>query len=145
MARREHLIEMSDTPSTSIRVCASDALVDGGDGIRFEVTTRDGPGIGFVVRFQGQPRAYLNRCAHVGIELDWDRGKFFDRSGLYLFCSTHGAVYAPDNGRCTGGPCRGQGLRPIAIEERDGTVYWMPDGHFSAPAPEIPEPPIPSL
>ncbi|MEO8935269.1 MAG: Rieske 2Fe-2S domain-containing protein [Burkholderiaceae bacterium] len=136
---------MNDSPTSPIPVCASDALVDGGDGIRFRVMTRDGPGIGFVVRFQGQPRAYLNRCAHEGIELDWEHGKFFDRSGLYLFCSTHGAVYAPDSGRCTGGPCRGRGLRAIAVEERGATIWWTPDTHFTAPGPEEPCPGIPSL
>ncbi len=117
------------TGSGGIAVCASDALVDGGDGIRFPVATRDGPADGFVVRYQGVARGYLNRCAHVGVALDWEPGKFFDRSGLYLLCATHGAVYAPDSGRCAGGPCRGQGLRVIAVTELDGTIFWIPDRH----------------
>ena len=129
----------------ALAVCPSDALVDGGEGVRFPVTTRDGPGNGFVVRYEGVVRGYLNRCAHVGIELDWDRNKFFDRSGLYLMCATHGAVYAPDSGKCAGGPCRGQGLRVIAVEERDGTVWWLPDASFSAPGPAAPAPVIPLL
>ncbi len=119
----------------AVTICASDALVDGGAGVRFPVRTRDGLATGFVVRFQGEVRGYLNRCAHVGIELDWDKGQFFDRSGLYLFCATHGAVYAPDTGKCAGGPCRGQGLQTIAVEERDATVFWHPDAHFSDPGP----------
>jgi nitrite reductase/ring-hydroxylating ferredoxin subunit len=121
----------------SVPVCASDALADGGTGVRFPVVTRDGPANGFVVRYQGQVHGYLNRCTHAYVELDWQRGKFFDRSGLYLMCATHGAVYAPDSGKCQGGPCRGQGLRVIAVEERDGTVYWHPDDRTMAvdPAP----------
>lgn len=118
---------------TAIPICSSDALIEGGDGIRFPVATRDGASVGFVVRYQGEPRAYLNRCAHVGIELDWQHGKFFDGSRLYLMCATHGAIYAPESGRCAGGPCRGQGLRVIAVEERDGTVAWLPDQHVLAP------------
>lgn len=121
--------------SGSILICASGALVDGGDGVRFPVATRDGRADGFVVRYQGVVRGYLDRCAHVGIELDWERNKFFDRSGLYLMCATHGAVYAPESGRCAGGPCRGQGLRVITVEERDGTVCWRPDQSFSVPPP----------
>lgn len=117
----------------ALRICASDELLDGGDGIRFPVGTRDGPTTGFVVRFQGIARGYLNRCAHVGVELDWDRGKFFDRSGLYLMCATHGAVYAPETGRCAGGPCRGQGLRVIRIDEHDGVVSFVPDASTFAP------------
>jgi nitrite reductase/ring-hydroxylating ferredoxin subunit len=124
---------------SAISICSSAALVEGGDGVRFPVSTRDGQAVGFVVRFQGVPRGYLNRCAHVGIELDWQRGKFFDGSRLYLMCATHGAIYEPESGRCAGGPCRGQGLRVIAIEERDGTVYWLPDPQvFAAPATTLP-------
>ena len=122
----------------SIPICSSDALIEGGDGIRFPVDTRTGPATGFVVRFAGAPRGYLNRCAHVGVELDWERGKFFDRGRLYLMCATHGAVYAPDTGRCAGGPCRGQALRVIPVEERDGTIYWLPDDHVAAPPTSSP-------
>ncbi len=117
----------------AIPVCASADLVDGGDGVRFPVGTRDGQTTAFVVRFQGLVRGYLNRCAHVGVELDWDPGKFFDRSGLYLMCATHGAIYAPESGRCAGGPCRGQGLRVVTVEERDGQVWFVPDPSTFAP------------
>ena len=123
----------------AIPICSSAALIDGGDGVRFPVATREGAATGFVVRFQGEPRGYLNRCAHVGVELDWERNKFFDRGRLYLMCATHGAIYAPESGRCAGGPCRGQGLRVVAIEERDGTVFWQPDPHVFAP-PATPPP-----
>ena len=122
-----------------IPICSSDALIEGGDGIRFPVATREGAATGFVVRFHGEARGYLNRCAHVGVELDWERNKFFDRGRLYLMCATHGAVYAPDTGRCAGGPCRGQGLRIIPVEERDGAVSWLPD-HLVFAAPATPPP-----
>jgi nitrite reductase/ring-hydroxylating ferredoxin subunit len=121
---------MSMVPSespTSIPICESSALIDKGDGVRFPARMREGPINGFVVRYEGKAYGFLNRCAHAGIELDWQRGKFFERGGLYLMCATHGAIYAPDSGRCAGGPCRGQGLRAIVIEERDGTVFWCPD------------------
>ncbi len=121
------------TGPVAVPICSSAALIDGGDGVRFPVAMREGPTVGFVVRYQGVPRAYLNRCAHVGIELDWQHGKFFDGSRLYLMCATHGAIYAPDSGRCAGGPCRGQSLRGIAVEERDDTVFWLPDAHVFAP------------
>ena len=121
------------TGSRAITICPADALVDGGDGVRFPVATRDGAATAFAVRYRGVAHGYLNRCAHVGIELDWERNKFFDRGGLYLMCSTHGAIYAPDSGRCMGGPCRGHGLRTIAVEEHDGTVVWLPDPHVFPP------------
>jgi len=122
-------------PGRGIAVCGSDALVDGGRGVRFAAFTRSGGGTGFVVRYQGVVRGYLNRCAHVGIELDWQHGEFFEREGRYLMCATHGAIYAPDTGRCAGGPCRGGALRVLQVEERDGGVFWFPDSQVFATDP----------
>ncbi|HWT73037.1 MAG TPA: Rieske 2Fe-2S domain-containing protein, partial [Oxalicibacterium sp.] len=98
-----------------IPICASDALEEGGKGVRFPVTAGFEDTTGFVVRYAGRVHAYLNRCAHVPIELDWNKGEFFEDSGLYLMCSTHGAVYDPETGHCAGGPCRGGRLRRIAV------------------------------
>ena len=114
-------------------VCDADQLVDGGRGIRFPVLVYGQPGTGFVVRFAGKPYAYLNRCAHVPIELDWKEGDFFESSGLYLMCATHGAVYEPESGRCAGGPCRGGRLLPIGVVEQDGKIFWQPDQQIRAP------------
>lgn len=115
-------------------VCEAEDVVEGGRGLRFPVLAWGQPATGFVVRYGGKPFAYLNRCAHVPIELDWREGEFFESSGLYLMCSTHGAVYQPDTGRCAGGPCRGGRLHPIAIEEKEGKIYWRPDAVFTVPA-----------
>jgi nitrite reductase/ring-hydroxylating ferredoxin subunit len=106
-------------------ICASADLVDGGDGVRFSVRRYGVDEPAFVVRFRGQPRAYLNRCAHTPIELDWQHGKFFDDSGLYLICATHGALYAPESGRCLGGRCNGRGLVAVPVEERDDGIYLI--------------------
>jgi nitrite reductase/ring-hydroxylating ferredoxin subunit len=111
----------------AIFVCEAGALEEGGKGVRFPVTAGGEDRTGFVVRYNGIPYAYLNRCAHVAIELDWAEGEFFESSGLYLMCSTHGAIYEPETGRCAGGPCRGGRLRPIMVLERDGQVFWQPD------------------
>jgi nitrite reductase/ring-hydroxylating ferredoxin subunit len=114
----------------SIFVCESGRLEEGGKGVRFPVTAGGEDAIGFVVRYNGVPRAYLNRCAHVAMELDWTEGEFFESSGLYLMCATHGAVYDPETGKCAGGPCRGGRLRPISVDEHDGRVFWQPDDYI---------------
>lgn len=111
----------------AIRICESSALADGGKGVRFPVTIHGEDGVGFVVRHEGAVYAYLNRCAHVPIELDWNEGEFFESGKRYLMCSTHGAIYMPDSGHCAGGPCRGGRLRAIAVFEKDGWVFWQPD------------------
>jgi nitrite reductase/ring-hydroxylating ferredoxin subunit len=111
-----------------LRVCDADALRDGGDGVRFAVSVAGQAAPAFVVRHAGQVRAYLNRCAHVAMELDWQPGRYFDSDSQWLVCATHGALYEPATGRCAGGPCAGRGgLRPITVIERGGVVYWQPD------------------
>lgn len=106
-------------------ICASSELIEGGLGVRFEVM-RAGVGVpAFVVRYRGEPRAYVNRCAHVPVELDWQPGAFFDSSGLYLICAVHGALFAPETGHCLAGRCAGRGLEPLAVIERAGGVFLL--------------------
>jgi len=112
-----------------IPICAGDSVLEGGKGVRFPVEAGGDAATGFVVRYDGKVYAYLNRCAHVPIELDWAEGEFFESSGLYLMCSTHGAIYVPESGFCAGGPCRGGRLRPIPVVERDGQIFWQPDDY----------------
>lgn len=108
-------------------ICASGEIEESGTGVRFTVPLhgRDTPA--FVIRFRGTVYGYLNQCGHVPAELDWQPGEFFDYSKLYLVCSIHGALYAPESGTCLGGRCQGVGLRPLAVEERDGFVYLIQD------------------
>jgi len=59
----------------------------------------------------------------MGVELDWNGGEFFDDSGLYLICSTHGATYLSETGQRVGGSCKGGELQRLAVEEKNGKVY----------------------
>lgn len=118
--------------STEIFICAADALADGGKGIRFPVTAFGEPATAFVIRYGDQVYGYLNRCAHVPMELDWTEGEFFESSGLYLMCATHGALYEPGTGHCAGGPCRGGKLQPLVVIERDQQIFWQPDNSIRA-------------
>ncbi len=107
-------------------ICRSSDLVEGGRGACFAVEIEGERIPAFAVRYQGKVHAYRNRCAHRGVTLDWDDRRFFDITGHYLVCSTHGALYEPDTGRCTGGPCRGLGLAALAVTEHDGQVRLDP-------------------
>ncbi len=113
MAERERLI------------CATSDLPEQGKGVRFVLNRWGQPHPAFVVRFDGQPRAFLNKCGHVPVELDWQEGEFFDDSRLYLICATHGALYHPASGQCVGGRCAGRGLIPVPVVERDGHIFTM--------------------
>jgi len=106
------------------RLCASGQLHNGGAGLRFEVE-RDGVCYAaFAVRHEGVAYAYLNRCAHIGVELDWQPGQFFDAQGALLICSTHGALYDPRNGKCVAGPCKGASLAAVELSETDGFIHY---------------------
>ncbi|MFL6564312.1 MAG: Rieske (2Fe-2S) protein [Burkholderiales bacterium] len=106
-------------------ICASSVLADSGRGVRFEVEYFGEPAPAFAIRYKGAVRAYLNRCAHVAMELDWQEGVFFDSAGRDLLCSTHGATYDARSGGCVGGPCGGKPLVKLRVEERDGQIYFM--------------------
>ncbi len=117
---------LDDKILTPQRLCRSDALTERGDAFVFDVLQFRRPARGFVLRFDGQVVAYLNRCLHVPTEMDWQHGKFLDSDKEFILCSTHGAAYEPLSGRCVGGPCGRGTLTVIKIEERDGEVYWYP-------------------
>lgn len=106
-------------------ICQAAELVDGGRGVRFEIDRYGVPQPAFAVRFRGRVYAYVNRCAHVPVELDWQPGEFFDDSGLYLICATHGAMYAPESGRCLGGRCNGKGLEVVTVVECGGQIFVL--------------------
>jgi nitrite reductase/ring-hydroxylating ferredoxin subunit len=106
-----------------VPLCPSGDLVDSGLAVPFDVAYAGATCRAFAVRFDGQVHAYLNRCTHVAMEMDYQPDRFFDESGRWLMCATHGAHYAPDTGACQGGPCRG-GLVKIAVSEREGVVHW---------------------
>jgi len=108
-------------------LCDSGTLVDGGAGVRFTVLWQGQEQPAFAIRYRGQVHAYLNRCAHLAVELDWEPGAFFDEAGESLICATHGATYHPGTGACTGGRCQGIGLVPLAVTESGGTVRLLPE------------------
>ncbi len=114
---------MTDNDSQAIPLCNSVDLQEGGLAVPFDVVYGGQTLRAFAVRFEGRPHAYLNRCTHVAMELDYQPNRVFDDTGQWLLCATHGAAYAPDTGDCAGGPCRG-GLVKVAMSERDGVVHW---------------------
>ncbi|MEO8299814.1 MAG: Rieske 2Fe-2S domain-containing protein [Burkholderiales bacterium] len=121
-----------DAPATPApqALCASADLAEGGTAHVFDLLEYGQPARAFVVRFEGRAVGYLNRCAHVPAEMDWQPGKFFDETGRWLICSIHGAVYDPGQGQCVAGPCVHKRLRSIDVAEREGRVYWYPSRHL---------------
>jgi nitrite reductase/ring-hydroxylating ferredoxin subunit len=116
---------MNDPEEEALQaLCNSGDLLDGGAAVPFDVVYAGQMCRAFAIRFKGRAHAFLNRCSHVAMEMDWQPNRFFDDSGHWLLCSTHGAVYEPSSGECRGGPCRG-GLVKVALVERSGVVFWQ--------------------
>ncbi|AWH30271.1 Rieske (2Fe-2S) protein [Stenotrophomonas sp. YAU14A_MKIMI4_1] len=88
-----------------------EALVDG--DAESVVLYRDG----------SQVRAFLNICPHAGRRLDWAPGQFLKSREGHLVCAAHGASFALDSGDCVAGPCKGDRLRAVQVDVRDGQVY----------------------
>ena len=113
-------------PGAALPLCPSEALQERGAAFVFDVLQFGQPARAFVLRFDGAPVAYLNRCVHVPTEMDWQQGQFLDGDREFIVCSIHGATYEPRGGRCVGGPCGRGKLTALRVEERDGRVHWYP-------------------
>ena len=78
-------------------ICAASALVEGGLGVRFDVQWAGEMTPAFVVRYDGAPVAYLNRCGHVPVEMDFNAGEFliFRAYILYALRMAHYMIRNP--------------------------------------------------
>jgi nitrite reductase/ring-hydroxylating ferredoxin subunit len=117
-------------------ICDCDQLESTGLAFRFQIRCADiaaFPGMNadpedylpaFVIQFGNSYYAYLNRCAHIAMELDWNPGEVFDTNHEYIVCATHYAVYQPNTGECLRGPCpKGSKLIALPITLKDGGIY----------------------
>ncbi|WP_313455322.1 Rieske 2Fe-2S domain-containing protein [Stenotrophomonas sp.] len=68
-------------------------------------------------------RGWLNICPHAGRRLDWAPGQFLKSREGHLVCAAHGASFSLEDGECVAGPCKGDALRAVALQVRDGQVY----------------------
>ncbi|SDD23125.1 Rieske (2Fe-2S) protein [Kordiimonas lacus] len=110
-------------PAGSLLVRLADLPDHGGKDIIFT----DGPHLLqlLVQRHGGEIYVYENRCPHAGTPLNLFNDRFLDISGKRLICRTHGALFDPQSGLCVRGPCKGDHLRPVAFEVRDGGIYSL--------------------
>lgn len=101
-------------------LCRVDDVPEGG-ATSADVESSTGGFSVIVTRVDGALHAFHNECPHAGRRLDWAPGRFLVE-GRQLICAAHGAAFELDTGHCIGGPCRGSGLKTIAITVVDGEV-----------------------
>jgi nitrite reductase/ring-hydroxylating ferredoxin subunit len=82
---------------------------------KFVLTCEGGEIEGFLLCLDGVHHAYVNRCRHVPMALDWVDNQFFTADGCWLQCATHGAYYEPATGECIAGPPCGKALVRIPL------------------------------
>lgn len=102
-----------------IRLCAPHELAEG-QSRGFSVSgTRL-----FAVRRQGRVFAYLNRCPHRDVPLEWNADEFLDDSRSLIRCAQHGALFLSESGECVSGPCEGEQLEALDCRE-DAEGIWL--------------------
>jgi nitrite reductase/ring-hydroxylating ferredoxin subunit len=96
------------------RLCRLDDIADGGSA-GFALPAGDGGEALRVmaIRRGGALVCYVNVCPHWGAPLDITPGRFLDRERQHILCSTHGALFRIDDGRCIRGPCLGAALAAL--------------------------------
>ena len=116
----------------STRLCHVQELADPGSR-GFTVYRDDTPVDIFLVRRGDLVRGFVNHCPHRGMPLEWQPDQFLDEAGERIVCTTHGALFALDDGRCLGGPCRGTGLEPVPLRIESGEIHLDGPGWSSTP------------
>lgn len=112
---------LNDTKGTA-PILALDALADGAL-LEVEATVA-GDAESLILYREGEAvRAWYNVCPHAGRRLDWAPGEFLRSKDGLVVCAAHGASFELGTGECLGGPCRGDSLRAVPVEVRDGQVW----------------------
>ncbi len=78
---------------------------------------------GLLINYQGDLFAYVNRCRHIGISLDWVDNQFFTEDCRHLICANHGATYEPKTGECIWGPCVGDSLQTVPLQVQGDKIF----------------------
>jgi len=94
-------------------------------GLKFSY--KDGPfdeeGI-LLVADDGSVRAFKNLCRHLPMRLDErEPADYWDPSGKYLVCNSHGARFETEDGLCVAGPCKGSHLKILPLSVDNGEVF----------------------
>ena len=80
-----------------------------------------------IVKQSSTFHAFINRCPHLQIPLEWQEHHFLDNDTQLLRCATHGALFLVSNGECVSGPCTGESLIPVHIEISNNSIALISD------------------
>ncbi|HXW85094.1 MAG TPA: Rieske 2Fe-2S domain-containing protein [Candidatus Binataceae bacterium] len=113
-------------PRKRYRIARTSDLAPG-ESLKFMLPVRGADEECFVINFNGEFHAYVNRCRHVPMAMDWIDNQFFAEENRYLMCQTHNAYYQPATGECVAGPpgtC-GKRLYRVPLEIDGGAIFAL--------------------
>jgi len=106
---------MPDPAEQSVRVAGAASLTQG-DARTFTFTRAGKTCEGFLLCHRLGFFAYANACPHWNVDLDLGFGDFYDRDMDRIFCRNHGALFQPETGLCSAGPCAGLYLEKFELD-----------------------------
>ena len=90
----------------------------------FELSFNESTLAFFVVKKDAEVFAYINKCPHVGINLEWRPDDFLNIDKSLIQCSVHGAEFIIETGRCIAGPCQGKMLDSVPLQiDAQGNIF----------------------
>lgn len=113
---------MSAAPREGRVLCRSADLAEG--QARGFAVKEDGEAKVIVLRREGRVHGWLDLCPHYtgGTPMAWRRDAYLNADGSRIVCFSHNALFDPETGECTDGPCLGKRLRRIPLVEAEGAV-----------------------
>lgn len=115
---------MSDRPPGGRRLCALDDIPDT-ESAGMEAVIGGATRPLLLVRQGRRVWAYINRCPHVGLPLDFKPGWFLTLDKSQINCANHGAQFRIQDGYCVAGPCAGKSLEAVPVKVSAGEVLLV--------------------
>lgn len=106
-----------------MRVTGGASLAEG-QSKTFSYERRGSAYEGFLLHHRTGFFAYANLCPHWSVDLDLGFGDFYAADLDRIVCKNHGALFSPETGECTAGPCAGMFLErfEVRLEGDDALV-----------------------
>ena len=104
-----------------IVLCTLDDISDGGALGLPEQQQLDPQGL-ILVRRGDEAWAYVNRCPHFSVPLNFQPQTFCTYRSKILMCAHHSAMFRFEDGHCVDGPCKGAQLQAVPVRVVDGHI-----------------------
>ncbi|MFK3973303.1 Rieske (2Fe-2S) protein [Pseudomonas sp. NPDC087358] len=100
-------------------LCELDEIIDGG-AMELLDHPYPVPEALVIVRRGQKAWAYINRCPHFSVPLNYQPQIFCTYRSAILMCAHHSAMFRFEDGLCVDGPCKGARLQSVPVRvERD--------------------------